>query len=158
MNATITTREQIDEFLEHKRLAVVGVSRNPQDFTRQLFRDLRQRGYDLVPVNPNATEIEGQPCFAHVQDIVPPVEGVLVMTAAQASEEVVRDCAKAGVSRVWLHRGAGIGAVSQNAVDFCQQNGIGVVAGFCPYMFLPETAFIHRLHGFGKKLIGSYPR
>jgi uncharacterized protein len=152
-----TTRNDIDDFLAQKRLALVGVSRNPEDFSRGLFRDLRQRGYDMVPVNPGMTEVEGTRCFARLQDVTPPVDGVLVMTPAAQSERVARDCVEAGIPRVWLHRGAGTGAVSQAAVDFCQQHGMHLVAGYCPYMFLPETAFFHRLHGVVMRLTGGYP-
>ncbi len=153
-----TTRRQIDDFWALKRLAVIGVSRDPKEFSNRLWQELRQRGYDAPPVNPKATEIDGRPCFARVQDIVPPVEGVVILTPARVTEQVVRDCAEAGVGRVWMHRGAGIGSVSPAAVAFCEANGIDVVAGHCPYMFLPGTPFFHGLHGFVKKLTGSYPR
>lgn len=153
----MTTRKQIDDFLALQRLAVVGVSRNDNDFTRRLFRELRQRGYDVVPVNPQATAIEGLRCFARVQEISPPVAGALLMTPPAVTEQVVRDCAEAGVRHVWMHRGEGVGAVSQAAIDFCNAQNIAVVAGFCPFMFLPDTGFIHRAHGFILKLTGSYP-
>ncbi len=153
----IDTRANIDGFLRQQRLAVVGVSRDAKDFTRTLFRALQERGYDVVPVNPQAREIEGQPCYARVQDIAPAVGGALIMTPAAVSAQIVRDCAEAGVARVWLHRGEGIGAVSDAALAACQQAGISVVPGFCPYMFLPQAGFIHRAHGFIMKLSGSYP-
>ncbi len=152
-----TTHEDIEDFLAQKRLALVGVSRNPKDFSRGLFRDLCRRGYDMVPVNPGVSEVEGQKCFARLQDIIPSVDGALLMTAPPVTEGVVRDCLAAGISRVWLHRGGGTGAVSQEAIDFCRQKGIRVVAGYCPYMFLPRTPFFHRLHGFLMKLTGRYP-
>lgn len=157
MTAT-STRAAIDEFLGQQRLAVVGVSRDAKDFTRALFRTLREHGYDVVAVNPLAREIEGQPCYARVQDIAPAVDGALIMTPPQVSAQVVRDCAAAGVTRVWLHRGEGIGAVSDEALAACQQAGISVVPGFCPYMFLSQAGFIHRAHGVIMKLGGSYPR
>ncbi len=141
-------RELAEDFLAHKRLAMVGVSRQPQDFTRGLFRELCRRGYDLAPVNPEAAELEGRRCFARVQDIAPPVDGVLLLTSPRVTEAVVRDCAEAGVRRVWMHQGAGVGAVSEAAVRFCQEHGIAVVAGWCPYMFLPEAGWFHRLHGW----------
>ncbi len=153
-----TTRRQIDDFWALKRIAVVGVSRDPKDFTHTLWQELRQRGYDTPPVNPNATEIDGRACYARVQDIQPPVEGVVIMTTPVVTERVVRDCAEAGVRRVWMHRGAGVGSVSPAAIAFCEANGIDVVAGHCPYMFLPDTPFFHGIHGFVKKLTGSYPR
>ena len=92
-----TTRAQIDDFLAQKRLAFVGVSRNPKDFSRGLFRELQQRGYDVIPVNPQATELDGQPCWARVQDITPPVDGALLMTPPHVTNQVVRDCAEAGI-------------------------------------------------------------
>lgn len=153
----MTTRELIDDFLGQKRVALVGVSRNPKDFSRTLYRELQQRGYEVVPVNPQTTELEGQPCFARLQDINPPVEGALLVTSPEVTDKIVHDCAEAGISRVWLHRGEGIGAVSQSAVDFCQAHHIKVVPGFCPFMFLPQTAFFHRAHGFVMKISGRYP-
>ncbi len=157
MSAATTSLKQISEFLAQKRLAMVGVSRNPSDFTRTLYAEFKKRGYDIVPVNPNLSDLDGQRCYARVQDIQPGVDGVLVVTPSRATDQVVRDCAEAGVSRIWLHRGEGIGSVSDQAVAFCQEHGINVVVGHCPFMFLPETPFFHRMHGFVKKLTGSYP-
>jgi predicted CoA-binding protein len=156
----VTTRRQIDDFWALKRLAVVGVSRDPKHFSNQIWQELRQRRYEAVPVNPNAAEIDGQRCYARVQDIQPPVDGVVIMTAPNVTEVVVRDCAAAGVGHVWMHRGlgSGPGSVSPAAVQFCEVNRIDVVAGFCPYMFLPGTPFFHGMHAFAKKVTGSYPR
>ena len=141
-----------NEFLAHKRLALVGVSREPKDFSRGVFRAMTAHGYDLVPVNPGGGTIEGIPCVRRVQDIKPPVEGALVMTRAEQSEQVVRDCAEAGVERVWLHRGTGPGAVSEAAVALCREKGIAVVEGECPFMFLPSSGFVHRAHGLFRGL------
>ena len=150
--------ERVRDFLGQKRIAVVGVSREPRDFSRSLFRELRERGYDAVPVNPDASEIEGQPCFARLQDVAPPVDGALLMTSPAITEKVVHDCAEAGVHRVWMYRATGAGAVAPAALQFCESNGISVVPGECPFMFLPNSAWFHRFHGLVKKIAGSYPR
>jgi uncharacterized protein len=152
-----STREDIEDFLAQKRLAMVGVSRNPKDFSRGLFRDLRERGYDMVPVNPKVSEVEGQKSYRSLKDIAPPADGALLMTPPTVTEGAVRDCFAAGIMRVWMHRGGGTGAVSQGAIDFCRKKGIRVVAGYCPYMFLPRTPFFHKVHGFFMKLTGGYP-
>lgn len=156
----VTTRQQIDDFLTLKRIALVGVSRDPKHFSNQVWQELRQRRYDVVPVNPNMPQLDSQRCYASVRDIQPPVEGVMIMTPPSATEAVVRDCVAAGVRRVWMHRGMGpgTGSVSPEAVQLGEANGIDVVAGFCPYMFLPGTPWFHGFHAFGKKLTGSYPR
>ena len=150
-------RAAIDGFLALGRIAVVGVSRADKDFSRGLFRELLKRGYDVVPVNPNAAEIEGRRCYARVQEIPAPVEGVLVMTPSEATPEVIQDCIDAGVDRVWMHKGAGVGAVNAEAVAMCKEHDISVVAGYCPFMFLPHTGFVHRIHRFFKKVGKTYP-
>lgn len=154
----MNTQAQIQDFLGRKRLAVVGVSRDPKDFTRSLFQELRRREYDVVPVNPGATVVDGLRCYAHVQDIAPPVEGALLMTSPAVTEQVVRDCAAAGIRTIWMYRGTGVGAVSPGALTFCEAERMPVVAGECPFMFLPETPWFHRFHGFCRKVAGKYPR
>lgn len=153
-----TTIAEVRDFLNQRRIALVGVSRDPKDFSRMLFRAMCDRGYDMVPVNPSVGELENRLCFARVQEIDPPVEGALVMTPSRDTARVVHDCAEAGIHRVWMHRSGGQGSVSQDAVDFCHQHGIHLVEGHCPFMFLPQTPFFHRVHGFILKLTGAYPR
>ena len=154
----MTTLKQIHNFLGRKRLAVVGVSRNPQDFTRTLFHELQRRQYDVIAVNPNLEQIAGVPCCARVADIDPPAEGALLMTKPAATERVVRECHAAGIRDIWMYRGAGTGAVSPEAVQFCEANGMSVVAGECPFMYLPESPWFHRFHGFCRKIAGAYPK
>ncbi len=157
MGQLVTTMQCVEDFLALRRMAVVGVSRNPRDFTRKLFRELRDRGYDLVPVNPNVREVDGLPCVATVRDACPPVEGALLLTHPSVTDHVVRDCASAGVHHVWMYEAAGKGAVSPGAVEYCRSNGISLVEGECPFLFLEGAGWIHRAHGFCRKLLGRMP-
>jgi predicted CoA-binding protein len=147
-------RAAANEFLGCRRLAVVGVSTNPADFTRSLFRELKSRHYDVVPVNPKGGELEGGRCYARVQDIAPPVEGALLLTPPRVTEQVVRDCVEAGISRVWMHRGVGRGCASPDAIRFCKEKGVNVVTDECPFMFLPQAGLVHRTHGWLRGLRG----
>ncbi len=149
--------EIIEDFLDRKRIAMVGISRDPKNFSGMLFAELCRRGYDVVPVNPNTPEVQGKRCFAHVQDIEPLVEAALLMTSPEVTEAVVRDCAAAGITRIWMYRAAGKGAVNSAAVQFCQDQGIAVVPGECPFMFFPKPG-LHGIHGFVRKIMGNYPR
>ncbi|SPE40999.1 CoA-binding protein [Candidatus Sulfopaludibacter sp. SbA3] len=149
---------EIETFLQRKRFAAIGVSRNPKDFTRTLFAEFRRRGYDVVPVNPGVSAIDDVPCFASVRDISPPVEGALLLTRPEVSDDIADQCIQAGVRQVWMYRAGGTGAVSPRAVVACQLNGIQVIAGECPFMFFSDTAFFHRAHGFCRKLMGRFPR
>ena len=150
--------ESIQDFLRQKRFAVIGVSQQPRDFSRTLFRELRQHGYDAVPVNPAASDIDGERCFAHVQDVEPPVRGALLMTNAKVTPSVVQDCIAAGIQRVWFYRGGAGGAATPEALKLCETNGIAVIPGECPLMFLAGTSWIHRFHGLVKKITHTYPR
>lgn len=150
-------RQAIDDFLAQKRIAVIGVSRNPRDFTRMMFNEFLRRGYDALPVNPNAGEIGGRRAYASVGQIEPKPDAALIMTPAAQSEAVARECAEAGVERIWFYRATGHGAVNERAVDLCESRGMSVVSGRCPFMFFPNPG-LHGLHGLLLKLIGRYPR
>jgi predicted CoA-binding protein len=152
-----TLAVRANEFLAQRRIALVGGSRDPWDLSRTLFRELRQRGYDVVPVHPTLESVDGVPCAGRLQDVSPPVDGALLMTPPAATDRVVRDCAEARVPRVWMHRGVGQGAVNPLAVGYCRDHGIAVVAGACPFMFLPKAGLVHRTHGFLARLLGHHP-
>jgi predicted CoA-binding protein len=150
----MASKATIQQFLACRRLAVVGVSRDPRDFSRSVFRAFSERGYDAVPVNPSGGEVDGRACAPRLADVRPPVEAALLMTPPSITERVVRECADAGVRQVWMHRGAGQGAVSPEAVAFCRERGIVVVEGACPFMFLPGTGPFHGFHRFLLRLVG----
>lgn len=150
--------DAIERFLATKRLAMVGLSRDPKAFSTMLFRELLGRGYEVIPVNPHAADILGHACFARVADIQPSVEAALLMTPPSATDVAVADCARAGVRRIWLYSvGGHAGAVTDSAISFCNGRGIEVIPGECPYMFLPHNG-MHALHGFVNKIIGRYPK
>lgn len=158
MSAQNPSLQTIEDFLAQNRIAMVGISRDPANFSVSVFRELCRRGYDVVPVNPNTAEVQGRRCFARIQDVQPAVKAALLMTSPEVTETVVRDCAEAGVRKLWMHRAGGKGAVSQKAVAFCEEQGMQVVPGECPLMLLPGTAGVHRLHGHIRKITGRYPR
>jgi predicted CoA-binding protein len=152
-----TARHLINEFLKVKRFAIVGVSHDEKEFSRKLYHELCRRGYDIVPVNPFIKHINGKPCVARVQDIRPPVTSALLMTSQATTDQVLRDCADAGITLVWIYGISGVKNVSQSALKICDETGIKAVSGYCPFMFFHGSAFFHRLHGFALKLTGSYP-
>ena len=152
------TRAQIEAFFRQRRFAAVGVSRNPEDFSRKMMREFEGRGYQVVPVNPAASELDGRPCFARVQDIVPAVQAVLILTPFAISEQIVRECVSAGVLHVWVHGVHGGETVGPEAAALCRERGVSLITRECPFMFLSNTGFPHRVHGLIRKIFGSYPR
>ncbi len=115
-------------------------SRDPKDFSRSLFRAFVERGYDVVPVNANGGDVDGRPAVRRDRGRRAADRGGSPHDRrTQASAAVVRECAAAGVERVWLYRAAGDGAVSPEAVAAAREHGLEVVDGACPFMFLPGT-------------------
>lgn len=153
----IAFREQIEAFLRTKRIAMVGVSRHPEDFSRKLFDELVRRGYDVVPVNPNTDRIGETPCYPRVTSIEKPVEAALLMNPNAQTAAVCDDCIAAKVPRLWMYCAVGNGAVDQVAAERCRQAGMDVIEGHCPFMFLENTAWFHRVHKAVLIFFGSYP-
>jgi predicted CoA-binding protein len=151
MAMATSTLERAREFLAHRRIAVVGLSRDPRDFSRGVFRELARRGYDVVPVNPALAQAEGRPCRAGVKEIDPPPDAALLFTPPAEAERVVRECLEAGVRRVWMHRGAGRGAASPAAIELCRAAGVEPVTDLCPFMALPDAGLGHRIHAWFRR-------
>ncbi len=155
MNPSI--RKNIDQFLLQQRFAMIGVSREPKHFSRSLFNEFLKNGYEVVPVNAKTDSIDGARSYAHIADVTPSVSAALIVTPNDQREQAVRECHAAGVKTVWLYGVAGIKDTEDPALKYCEENDIGVIPGYCPFMFLPETAIFHRFHGFLFKLMGKYP-
>ncbi len=151
-------RVLIYKFLDLKRIAFVGISSNEKDFSRMIYNELVKREYEVVPVNPKIDDIDGVKVFASIKDIEPAVEGVFIITAPSTAEKIVQECIEANIKNIWLHRGVGKGSVNEKVLALCKDNGVEVVPGYCPFMFLPGTGFGHKLHGFFLRLTGSYPK
>lgn len=154
----LTLKEAVDDFLAQKRIAVVGVSRETQQAANLVYRGLRQANYEVFAVNPKVDEVEGDTCYHDLKSIPGGVEAVVIATTPAVAETVVRDCAQQGISRVWMHRSFGKGSVSEDAADFCRGNGITVIAGGCPRMFLPGADLGHKCMRWVLNLTGGLPR
>ncbi|HEU5279110.1 MAG TPA: CoA-binding protein [Gaiellaceae bacterium] len=139
-------KEAASEFLTKKRVAVTGVSRTPKTHgSNNVYRRLRERGYDVFAVNPNAQEVEGDRSYPDLKSIPGGVEAVVIGTRPEIAEQTMHECAELGVKHVWMHRGPGAGSVSAAATDYGRQHGITVIDGGCPLMFEPTADFGHKI-------------
>jgi uncharacterized protein len=148
------------DFLAQKRIAVVGVSRdNSRHPTANLiYRRLKSTGRSVLAVNPHMQTFEGDPCFPDLQSISGGVDGVVIVTRPEITERIVHDCRDAGVRRVWMHQSLGKGSsVSPEAVQFCRQHDISVIAGACPMMYGDSVDFPHTCLRWILKLTGGLP-
>jgi predicted CoA-binding protein len=141
-----SVKEAAAAFLANNRIAVTGVSRTPKDHgSNTVYKRLRERGYEVFAVNPNADTVEGDPCYQDLKSIPGGVEAVVIGTRPEIAEDTMRECADLDIRQVWMHRGPGAGSVSAAATDYGRQHGITVIDGGCPLMFGPTADFSHKM-------------
>ena len=142
----IPVKQAAAEFLAKKRIAVTGVSRTPKDHGGNIvYKRLRDRGYQVFAVNPNADHVEGDECYHDLKSIPGGVEAVVIGTRPETAEATMRECAELGITHVWMHRGPGPGSVSPAATRYGREHGITVIDGGCPLMFSPTADFGHKM-------------
>ena len=133
------------EFLDHKRIAVTGVSSHPKGHgSNTVYQRLRARGYDVFAVNPNADEVEGDTCYHDLRSIPDGVDAVVIATRPEHAVATMAECAELGINHVWMHRGPGKGSVSHTATAYGREHGITVIDGGCPLMFDPTADVAHK--------------
>jgi predicted CoA-binding protein len=147
------------EFLSSRRVAVTGVSRTPASHgSNVVYRRLRDRGYEVFAVNPNAAQVEGDRAYPDLTSIPGGVDAVVIGTRPDRADATVRECVSLGIKRVWMHRGPGAGSVSPTAAAYGRKNGITVIDGGCPCMFGATADVGHRAIRFIYTLKGDVPR
>ena len=141
-----TIKEATAEFLAKKRVAVTGVSRTPKSHgSNSVYRRLRDRGYEVYAVNPNAAEVEGDRSYPDLRSIPGGVEAVVIATRPEFAEATMRECAELGIKHVWMHWGTGGSSVSATATAYGRERGMTVIDGGCPLMFGPTADFGHKI-------------
>jgi predicted CoA-binding protein len=141
-----SVKEAAAAFLANRRVAVTGVSRTPKTHgSNTVYKRLRDRGYEVFAVNPNAEQVEGDHCYRDLKSIPGGVDAVVIGTRPDRAEETVRECAELGIKHVWMHWGGGATSVSPAATEYGRQHGITVIDGGCPCMFGPTADLGHKI-------------
>jgi predicted CoA-binding protein len=157
---TTTLDTKVHDFLAQKRIAVAGVSRDNTHHpaANLIYRRLKGTGHDVFPVNPHMQTFDGDLCYPNLQSIPGGVDGVVIITRPDVTEQIVHDCNDAGVRRVWMHQSIGKGSsVSPDAVEYCRAHEINVIAGACPMMYSGQVDFGHACMRWLLRLTGGLP-
>ena len=120
-------QDLIKEFMAQKRFAIIGVSSNTEKYGYQIFMNLKDRGYEVYPVNPRLQELEGVKCYASLNDIPVKVDVVDFVVPPAVTEATLKDCQHLGLDRIWLQPGS----ESEAAIAFCRKNSLKVVHDVC---------------------------
>ena len=153
------TKDIATEFLDHKRVAVTGVSRHPENHgSNVVYKRLRDRGYEVFAVNPNADAVEGDHCYQDLKSVPGGVDWVVIGTRPETADETMRECVDLGITRVWMHRSFGAGSVSNLATAYGRDHGIRVIDGGCPCMYDPTADPGHKVMKAMLTLTRKMPR
>lgn len=124
----LADEDPVLKFLDKRNIfAVVGVSKDPAKYGHRVYRDLRNAGLKVYPVNPNADKVLGDKCYPNLEALPEKPDVVDIVVPPKVTEEVVKTCRKLGIGKVWMQPGS----ESQAAIDFCRRNGIDVIYGIC---------------------------
>jgi len=118
----------IVEFLDKKNVfAVVGASRNPEKYGHQVYKDLRNAGYSVYPVNPNTNQILGDKCYPSLETLPIHPDVADLVVPPKVTEQVVKTCKRLGIKKVWMQPGS----ECETAINFCRENGMDIIHGVC---------------------------
>ena len=152
-------KDAADEFLASRRIAVTGVSRHPKSHgSNVVYQRLRDRGYDVFAVNPNADTVENDRCYHDLKSIPDGVDAVVIATRPEIADATMRECAELGIKQVWMHRSFGAGSVSDTATQYGRAHGITVIDGGCPLMFDGTADFGHKVMRTVYSMNGHVPK
>jgi len=149
----MTSKKLVEEFLAQKKIAVVGVSRKKTKFGNAIYKELKQKGYIVFPINPNMNDFEGDTCYPDLLSLPEKVDAVVINVPPVQTEKVVREAKEAGINKVWLQQGS----QSEDAEKYCEENNIDCVSNECVLMFAQPSAFIHRAHKWVWNVLGKLP-
>lgn len=155
----VTIKEAAGQFLAQRRIAVTGVSRHPAGHgSNAVYKRLRDRGYEVFAVNPNADEVEGDRCYHSLGEIPGGVDAVVIGTRPETAEATMHECAEQGIRHTWMHRAFGEGSVCDQATVYGRDQGITVIDGGCPLMFAPTADVFHKAMRVVLSRTGKVPK
>lgn len=152
-------KEAAADFLGEKRIAVTGVSRHAEGHgSNVVYQRLRECGYQVFAVNPNADEVEGDRAYHNLRSIPGGVDAVVIGTRPEAADATVQECEQLGIKKIWMHRAFGAGSVSGDATRYGRERGMCVIDGGCPCMFEPTSDPGHKAMRVVGTMTGKVPR
>lgn len=149
----MTTQKQITDFLANDPIAMAGVSRNPKKFGFTAFKELKGKGLNLIPINPNADEIEGEKVYRSVKDLPDEVMALLVFTKKNQTQSVLQDAKEKGIKHIWVQQMSD----TPEALSVLEGTDINLITKQCIMMF-HEPHSIHKFHREIKRFFGGLPK
>jgi len=149
----MVTLNQINEFLGSEPIAMAGVSRNPKKFGYAAFKELKEKGMNIVPVNPYADEIRGSKVYHDIKSLPDNIRGLIVMTGKPQTAGIIREAKEKGIKQIWLQQMA----ETPEALKELEGSGINYITKECILMHYKPHSF-HKFHAAINKFFRRFPR
>ena len=150
----MVTKADIEGFLQPRRFAIAGVSRNPKKFGRMVYNDLKKQGYTLYPVNPNLREIEGEKVYSSVGELPADVKHLFIATARKDTDEILRQAIQKGITKVWVQQMS----ETPDTPGIAAESNVQLISKKCIYMFADPVNGVHKFHRCLMGLFGRLPK
>jgi len=150
----MNTVANINEFFNMPSIAIAGVSTNKKKFGYTVFKELKNKGLNVLPVNPFAETIDGEKCYPNVKSLPSDTKAVVVLTAKNKTGHVVKDAIEAGISHLWIQQWS----ETPEAIRFASEHGIKLITKKCVLMFAGEAHGVHKFHKVLLKIFGMLPK
>ena len=144
--------QAIQDFIGQKKVAVVGASRQGNKFGNSAAKELQERGYEVFYIHPEIDEIDGQPTYPNLDAVKDQAESVWISIPAERGENVLREAAAAGLTKVWIQQGG----TSPQLEKLADELGLELIAGKCILMYAEPVRSFHKFHQVIWKMIGQY--
>lgn len=152
----MTHPQKVQNFFSQKRIAICGMSRTKDSGAGAIYLKLRDNGYRVFAVHPEAETLHGDPCYPYLRAIPDGVDAVFIMNNPTISEKIVDEAIQLGIKHIWMHNNTFMASsVSQSAVKKCLENDVNVIDVGCPMMFL-QPDFFHKGMGWVLKKTGHF--
>ncbi len=112
---------------ERNKIAVVGVSANQKKWGFKIYKELKSTGFRVYPINPKYKIIGQDTCYPNLEALPESPDVVITVVPSNITEQVVKQCRKFGIKRVWMQPGS----ESEKAIKFCKHNNIKAIHDAC---------------------------
>ncbi|MCX6250064.1 MAG: CoA-binding protein [Bacteroidetes bacterium] len=149
-----TSRKTIESFLEPRKMAIAGVSRDPKKFGNVAFTGLKEKGFDLYPIHPSASGINGTICYKDITSLSPGIKNLLILTSRRNTFGIVKEAVDSGITSIWIQQMS----ETKEAIDYANSKGVNLVTGQCILMWTDPVKGFHKFHKNVKKFFGALPK
>ncbi|UTR08300.1 CoA-binding protein [Alkalihalobacillus sp. LMS6] len=120
--------QRIKEILDtKKRIAVVGLSDNPDRTSYMVTQAMQDAGYKIVPINPNVEHVLGEKSYRSISDLDVEVDMVNIFRRSEFLPELAKETVEAGIPIFWTQ----LGVVDEGAYDYLQEHNVETVMDRC---------------------------